>query len=108
MADVGRRVAQCALRDASDPVIIGRVADSLALVHHLPSYNFSDFEYRREDILRRYRPTHFEALSNAEMQECLSLFPERFRGAEMVFSAPLLRNYYTGEPLRLYRLRPGA
>jgi len=107
MTEAAKRVAQVVQNDCPQPVIIGSVADTLALTHHLPSCNFSDYERHRPEILTYYRPTHLVTLSIAELQECQSAFPEYFQEAEMILSTPLMGNYYTGEPLRLYRLHPG-
>ncbi len=103
-----RQVGTLIRREPGTALVLGRVADTLALENHLGTLNLP-VGVPVEDISSRlelHRPTHLLLLRQRELGSLVNRYPETFTGSREMGAFRMLESYYTGEPLRLYRLRP--
>ena len=85
-------------------VLLGSLADSIALTTGLPAVNDRLGTAFLAERLERYRPTHYVSIGPSP-PEVAPILTARYQ-LELLARYDVLHNYYTGQPVHLYALIP--
>jgi 4-amino-4-deoxy-L-arabinose transferase-like glycosyltransferase len=100
-ADIAQRAQEDPRQSA---VLLGSLADSIALTTGLPAVNDRLGTASLTERLERYRPTHYVSIGPPP-PEVAPILTARYR-LELLARYDVLHNYYTGQPVHLYALIP--